>query len=197
MQNPTSTLCFQITHCMVKKTCLYFNTKSLTLWSWSEDGTSFPWASYGYLWCFLQWQRRQTCDMNATINLMQALSFRADAFMDVLPCHELLLGRPFSQTSEMCLASGILSLQEWDRPLDLQTKEERNSLLNSLNAVTEIKRVLYEENKWLRRHMGHSYLAVHFNVSMVYVLIYWITLNSLLWMIELILVSFLLSQYHN
>lgn len=39
----------------------------------------------------------------------------------VLPCHELLLGRPFSQMSEMCLASGILSLHEWDRPLDLHT----------------------------------------------------------------------------
>lgn len=38
-----------------------------------------------------------------------------------LPCHELLLGRPFSQMSEMCLASGILSLQECDRPLDLHT----------------------------------------------------------------------------
>lgn len=38
-----------------------------------------------------------------------------------LPCHELLLGRPFSQMSEMCLASGILSLHEWDRPFDLHT----------------------------------------------------------------------------
>lgn len=41
--------------------------------------------------------------------------------MCVLPCHELLLGLPFSQMSEMCLASGILSLHEWDRPLDLYT----------------------------------------------------------------------------
>lgn len=50
--------------------------------------------------------------MNAEMNLMQALPFRADVLMGALPCHELLLGRPFSQTSEMCLASGILSLQE-------------------------------------------------------------------------------------
>lgn len=42
----------------------------------------------------------------------------------VSPCHELLLGRPFSQMSEMCLASGILSLHEWDRPLDLHTHRQ-------------------------------------------------------------------------
>ncbi len=104
--------------------------------------------------------------------------------MCALPCHELLLGRPFSQTSEMCLASGILSLQEWDRPLDLQTKEQRNSQWRSLNAVTEIKRVMYEENKWQRRCVDHSYEAVHFNV------------NSLLLKIEIITVCCILLAHN-
>lgn len=39
-----------------------------------------------------------------------------------LPCQELLRGRPFSQMSEICFVSGILSLQEWESPLDLKLK---------------------------------------------------------------------------
>lgn len=50
-----------------------------------------------------------------------------------LPCHELLLGRPFSQISEMCLASGILSLHEWDSPLDLHTRHGHNII--SINTA--------------------------------------------------------------
>lgn len=57
-----------------------------------------------------------------------------------LPCHELLLGRPFSQMSEMCLASGILSLHEWDRPFDLHTHTQHwqniISTISSFEAPT-------------------------------------------------------------
>lgn len=39
-----------------------------------------------------------------------------------IPCQELLRGRPFSQMSEICFVSGILSLQEWESPFDLKLK---------------------------------------------------------------------------
>lgn len=52
---------------------------------------------------------------SVSVELERARNFFPLSFLRVpvmFPCHELLLGRPFSQTSEMCLASGILSLQE-------------------------------------------------------------------------------------
>lgn len=64
---------------------------------------------------------------SVSVLLDRARNFFPFSFLRLLlrfPCHELLLGRPFSQMSEMCLASGILSLQECDRPLDLKPNSE-------------------------------------------------------------------------
>lgn len=66
----------------------------------------------------------------------------------MLPCHELLLGRPFSQISEMCLASGILSLQEWDKPLDLQCK-------------AETQRHSYNEYRLISHRLRERYTFLH------------------------------------
>lgn len=52
---------------------------------------------------------------NVSVELERGLNrFPRSFFLLLLmfPCQELLLGRPFSQTSETCLVSGILSLHE-------------------------------------------------------------------------------------
>lgn len=51
--------------------------------------------------------------------VMWAVGFRMPPY---IPCQELLRGRPFSQMSEICFVSGILSLQEWESPFDLKLK---------------------------------------------------------------------------
>lgn len=85
----------------------------LTLWSLSVHETSFLWVSYDCRSDFLMKQHTVSC-IHRRVELHVATEDLA------LPCQELLLGRPFSQMSEICLASGILSLHEWDNPLDLR-----------------------------------------------------------------------------
>lgn len=64
---------------------------------------------------------------SVSVELERARNFFPLSFLRLplrFPCHELLLGRPFSQMSEIFLASGILSLHEWDSPLDLKPNSE-------------------------------------------------------------------------
>lgn len=90
------------------------------LWSSGRGG-----MGYGYLLLDAMDPVEEVGDLagdNVSVELERARNFFPFSFLRLplrFPCHELLLGRPFSQISAMCLASGILSLQEWDRPLDL------------------------------------------------------------------------------
>lgn len=86
------------------------------------------WGNRGHVWVGLQCvcilyikKKRQHLIFKQSINKLTYWENDLRVGICVLPCHELLRGLPFSQMSEMCLASGILSLHEWDRPLDLHT----------------------------------------------------------------------------
>lgn len=52
---------------------------------------------------------RVSVELDRGLNLLPLIFF---LLPPRLPCQELLRGRPFSQMSEICFVSGILSLQE-------------------------------------------------------------------------------------
>lgn len=96
------------------------------LWSSGRGG-----IGYGYLLLDAIDPVEEVGDLagdSVSVEFERARNFFPFSFLRLplrFPCHELLLGRPFSQMSVMCLASGILSLHEWDRPLDLKANCER------------------------------------------------------------------------
>lgn len=98
----------------------------------------------------LQWQVAQWFPDICCVTSYRSTTDSSHAAWAVLPCHELLRGLPFSQMSVMCLASGILSLHEWDRPLDLQ--QQQNSLATLINRLSCLRCLEQQvEGKWRRR----------------------------------------------